>query len=145
MFTQPTTKSPSLASTPDAPSDSPTGSRAAAEHVEAEPRSWILRPRVRGTIYALLALFLLSMLAWGIVPRVMDPTFEQHIQDKRVVVGMSREQALQAWGSPYQTNISHTSDGIRREEWVYEEWKSTSEIKHRYLFFEEGVLVGGWR
>ncbi len=145
MSTQPTTDSPSLASTPDAPSGPPNGAHESKEHARTEPQPWIRRPRVRGTIYALLALFLLGMFAWGIVPRVMDPTFEQHIQDKRVVVGMSREQVLQAWGSPYQTNISHTSDGIRREEWVYEEWKSTSEIKHRYLFFEEGVLVGGWR
>lgn len=85
------------------------------------------------------------MLAWGIVPRVLDPTFEKHIQDKRVMVGMTRQQVLQAWGSPYQTNISHTRDGIRREEWVYEEWKNTSDITHRYLYFEEGILIGGWR
>lgn len=145
MSNQPSTESPAFASRREATTDSPSGSRASAEHVETEPKSWILRPRVRRTIYALLALFLLGLLAWGIVPRILDPTFEQHIQDKQVMVGMTREQVLQAWGSPYQTNISHTSDGIRREEWIFEEWKSSSDIKHRYLYFEEGILVGGWK
>ena len=40
------------------------------------------------------------MLAWGIVPRLQDPTGEQHVQDKEVMVGMSREQVMKAWGGP---------------------------------------------
>ena len=57
---------------------------------------------------------------------------------------MSREQVMDAWGSPYQMNVSYTDKGIRREEWVYEDWLDASTIKHRYLYFEEGKLVGGW-
>ncbi len=110
-----------------------------------QPKPWILRPWVRATIYLFLALFLLGMLSWGIVPRLLDPTFEKHIQNKEVIVGMTREQVMEAWGSPYQTNISHTSEGIRREKWIYEDWVSAGEVKHRYLYFEEGILVGGWR
>ncbi len=113
-------------------------------HGSQEPTPWICRPNVRLGIYTFLFLFLLLTLAWGIIPRLLDPNFEQHIQNKDVMVGMTRQQVLQAWGSPYQTNISHTSEGIRREEWIYEEWKSASDIQHRYLYFEEGILVGGW-
>jgi hypothetical protein len=51
---------------------------------------------------------------------------------------------MESWGSPYQMNISYTDKGIRREEWVYEDWLDSSTIKHRYLYFEEGKLVGGW-
>lgn len=129
------------------------GSRAsaAAPSSEAPParqpqdeRPWILRPVVRGTIYFLLVLFLAGMIAWGLVPRILDPDFKDHIKRGDVMVGMTREQVMQAWGSPYQTNVTHTNEGVRREEWVYEDWKSTAEIQHRYLYFEEGVLVGGW-
>jgi len=27
---------------------------------------------------------------------------------------------------------------------VYEDWIDSSTIKHRYLYFEEGKLLGGW-
>ncbi len=108
------------------------------------PTPWICRRPVRLTIYGLLAAFVLWMLGWGILPRMLDPSFEQHIQDKSVMAGMSREQVMDAWGSPYQMNVSYTDKGIRREEWVYEDWLDTSTIKHRYLYFEEGKLVSGW-
>jgi hypothetical protein len=88
--------------------------------------------------------FVLWMLGWGILPRLLDPNFEQHLQDKSVMAGMSREHVMESWGSPYQMNISYTDKGIRREEWVYEDWLDSSTIKHRYLYFEEGKLVGGW-
>lgn len=112
---------------------------------DSEPTPWLCRPRVRVTIYFLLFLFVAFTVSWGIVPRLLDPDFQQHIQNKKVLVGMTRQQVLQAWGSPYQTNVTHTQEGIRREEWIYEEWKSSSDIRHRYLYFEEGILVGGWR
>jgi hypothetical protein len=105
---------------------------------------WICRQPVRLTIYVFLAAFVLWMLGWGILPRLLDPSFEQHLQDKSVMAGMSREQVMESWGSPYQMNISYTDKGIRREEWVYEDWLDSSTIKHRYLYFEEGKLLGGW-
>jgi hypothetical protein len=95
-------------------------------------------------IYAFLVLVLLLMLAWHYVPVLMDPTFEKHIKSKRVMVGMTKEQVLKAWGAPYTINVSYTKDGIRREEWIFEDWKDASNVTHRYLYFEEGVLVGGW-
>lgn len=104
----------------------------------------ICRRPVRLTIYGFLVAFVLWMLGWGILPRLLDPNFEQHLQDKSVMAGMSREHVMESWGSPYQMNISYTDKGIRREEWVYEDWLDSSTIKHRYLYFEEGKLVGGW-
>ncbi|MDT7043952.1 hypothetical protein [Candidatus Nitronereus thalassa] len=105
---------------------------------------FICRKPVRITIYSLLAAFALFMIAWGFLPSFLDPTFEQHIQDKEVVAGMTRDQAIAAWGSPYQMNVTYTDRGIRREEWVYEDWIDAGSVRHRYLYFEEGVLVGGW-
>ncbi len=111
---------------------------------QVTPTSWICRPPVRFTLYCLLGAFALWMIGWGIIPRLMDPTFEQHVQDKAVMVGMTREQVMKAWGGPYQMNVSYTEKGLRREEWVYEDWIDSSTIKHRYLYFEEGQLLGGW-
>lgn len=73
-----------------------------------------------------------------------DPDFQKHIEQRRVMVGMSKEQVLQAWGGPQTINTSFTKEGLRREEWIFEDWESTSIVKHRYLYFEEGILQGGW-
>lgn len=108
------------------------------------PKPFLCRPRVRLTLYAIFALLFAAMLAWRYAPILLDPTFEKHIRDKRVVVGMTREQVLQAWGGPYTINVSYTKDGLRREEWIYEDWRSPSDVSHRYLYFEEGVLIAGW-
>jgi len=111
---------------------------------ENQKPSLLCRKPVRITLYSLLGAFGLFMLAWGMLPPLLDPTFEQHIQDKEVIVGMTRDQAIQAWGSPYQMNVTYTEKGIRREEWVYEDWIDAGSVSHRYLYFEEGILVGGW-
>ena len=110
----------------------------------SSPVPFLCRRPVRLTLYGALGAFALWMLAWGFLPALLDPTFEKHLQDKKIMVGMTREQVMQAWGSPYQMNVSHTSKGVRREEWVYEDWKDTSTFTHRYLYFEEGILMGGW-
>ncbi len=143
MATQASTNHTSLddeaaASTPSSSSGAPP------EQSPPEEKPFILRPAVRGTIYFFLVLFLAGMIAWGLIPRILDPDFQDHIKRGEVMVGMSREQVMKAWGAPYQTNVTHTNEGVRREEWVYEDWKSTAEVQHRYLYFEEGVLVGGW-
>ena len=115
-------------------------------HVDsgAEPKPFLCRRPVRLTIYALFALLLIAMVAWRYVPVLLDPTFEKHIAQKRVVVGMTRQQVLKTWGGPYSINVSYTKDGVRREEWIYADWDSASDIRHRYLYFEEDALVGGW-
>jgi hypothetical protein len=60
------------------------------------------------------------------------------------MVGMSKEQVLQAWGGPQTINTTFTKEGIRREEWIFEDWESAAVVKHRYLYFEESTLTGGW-
>jgi len=109
-----------------------------------EPKPFLCRRPVRLTIYACFVLFFVLMLGWRFLPQLLDPTFEKHIQSKRVMVGMNRQQVLQAWGSPNTINVSHTKDGVRREEWIFEDWESAAIVKHRYLYFEEGILTGGW-
>lgn len=104
----------------------------------------LCRRPVRLAIYGVFAFLLLSMLAFRFLPRLLDPTFEKHIARGEVVVGMTRQQVLAAWGSPYTINVSYTKDGTRREEWIFEDWISSSQVKHRYLYFEEDTLVGGW-
>ncbi len=105
---------------------------------------YLCRPWLRKTIYAGFALLFAFMLWWRFYPTLTDPTFEQHIAEKRVMVGMTREQVLKSWGSPYTMKVTYTKDGLRREEWIYEDWVDASTVKHRYLYFEENVLLGGW-
>ena len=105
---------------------------------------FLCRRPIRITLYSFLSLFAAFMLAWGFLPSLLDPTFEQHIKDKQVVAGMTRDQAIAAWGSPYQMNVTYTDRGVRREEWVYEDWITSGTVRHRYLYFEEEELVGGW-
>jgi hypothetical protein len=105
---------------------------------------FLCRKPVRITLYSLLGAFALFMISWGFLPSFLDPTFKQHIEDKEVIAGMNRDQAIAAWGSPYQMNVTFTDRGLRREEWVYEDWIDAGSVQHRYLYFEEGVLLGGW-
>ena len=125
--------------------DTPHDTALQNDDSEGQPISLPRRRAVRITLYLFLGAFVVFMLAWGLLPGVLDPTFEHHIEDKDVIVGMTREQAIEAWGSPYQMNITYTDRGVRREEWVYEDWIEAGSVKHRYLYFEEGVLVGGWK
>jgi len=115
-----------------------------ADPVPSEPTPLMCRKPVRAAIYTGLAVLFLLMLAWRFLPGLLDPTFEKHIQNKQVIVGMTKEQVLKAWGSPYTINVSHTKEGLRREEWIYEDWKDAATVKHRYLYFEEGILISGW-
>jgi hypothetical protein len=111
----------------------------------AIPLPYLRRRAVRFALYGLLGIFLLGMLAWRFAPMLHnDPKFESAIAQKRVVVGMTREQVLKSWGSPYTINITYTDNGVRREAWIYEDWIDSGTVKHRYLYFEENNLVGGY-
>lgn len=115
-----------------------------APTVDQEPVSFIRRKPVRMTIYAGLLVFAVFILIMPLIAKLRDPSFEKHIANHRVMVGMSKEQVLQAWGGPQTINTSFTKDGIRQEEWIFEDWESAAVVKHRYLYFEEGTLIGGW-
>ena len=109
-----------------------------------EPVPFIRQRPVRLTIYAGLFLFLALMVIWPLIAQLRDPSFEKHIAEHRVMVGMSKEQVLKSWGGPQTINTTFTNEGIRQEEWIFEDWESSSIVKHRYLYFEEGTLIGGW-
>lgn len=115
-----------------------------AAHPQEADGSFIRQKSVRHTIYAGLILFAALMIFWPLIAQMRDPSFEKHIGEHRVMVGMSKDQVLRAWGGPQTINTSFTDEGIRREEWIFEDWESPSVVKHRYLYFEEGTLVGGW-
>jgi hypothetical protein len=111
---------------------------------DPEQPSVIRRPAVRKTIYAALGIFFFLAVVWPVLTHLRDPDFHKHIEQHRVMAGMSKEQVLQAWGGPQTINTSFTNDGLRREEWIFEDWESAAIVKHRYLYFEEGTLIGGW-
>lgn len=116
----------------------------ASSQLEQEPVSFIRRKPVRITVYAGLFLFVVLMIVMPLVAKLRDPNFEKHIADHRVMVGMTKEQVLQSWGGPQTINTTFTKDGIRQEEWIFEDWENAATVKHRYLYFEEGTLIGGW-
>lgn len=53
------------------------------------------------------------------------------IKGRQLIVGMTTEQAVQAWGEPKRKTVSG-GEGGSREQWVYE---------GTYVYFKEGVLV----
>lgn len=108
------------------------------------PSPYLRRRSVRLTLYVVLGAMLLGMLTWRFLPFYQYTSLDEAIAKKRVVVGMSREQVLKSWGSPYKIDVTYTDSGIRRELWVFEDWIDSSTVKHRYLYFEENALVGGW-
>jgi len=112
--------------------------------IQTIPLPYLRRRPVRLVLYFLLGLTFVAMLAWRFVPVYMDPTFENAIVHKRAIVGMTKEQVLRSWGSPYQIDVTYTDSGVRRELWIFEDWINNATVKHRYLFFEENLLVAGW-
>jgi hypothetical protein len=111
---------------------------------QPDETSFIRRRPVRIIIYAGLLLFVLMAVVWPMIVQLGDPDFQKHIEQHRVMVGMSKEQVLQSWGGPQTINTAFTKDGIRQEEWIFEDWESPAVVRHRYLYFEEGILKGGW-
>jgi len=111
---------------------------------QTDESSFIRRRPVRMIIYAGLGLFVFMAVIWPLIAQFRDPDFQKHIEQHRVMVGMSKEQVLQSWGGPQTINTTFTKDGIRQEEWIFEDWETTAIVRHRYLYFEEGILKGGW-
>lgn len=111
---------------------------------QPDETSFIRRRPVRIIIYAGLLSFVLMAVVWPMIVQLGDPDFQKHIEQHRVMVGMTKEQVLQSWGGPQTINTTFTKDGIRQEEWIFEDWESPAVVRHRYLYFEEGILKGGW-
>ena len=78
--------------------------------------SFIRRRPVRIIIYAGLGLFALWAVIWPLMAQLRDPDFQQHVEQHRVMAGMTKEQVLKSWGGPQTINTSFTNDGLQREE-----------------------------
>lgn len=69
-------------------------------------------------------------------PNSQDSKIETAISLRRVLVGMTREQAVRAWGKP--TKINQTvGAGYTSEQWVYDR---DSIGNTQYLYFDNGIL-----
>ncbi|TLY29814.1 MAG: hypothetical protein E6K62_09235 [Nitrospirae bacterium] len=106
--------------------------------------SYPWRPAMRVALSVVLGLLLVGMVTWRFLPYYKYSTLEEAVAQKRVVVGMNRGQVLKSWGAPYKIDVTYTDTGVRRELWVFEDWIDSATVKHRYLYFEEDALVGGW-
>lgn len=124
--------------------DMTTDLQPSSSESQPDETSFIRRRPVRIIIYAGLMLFILMAVIWPMIVQLGDPDFQQHITQHRVMVGMTKEQVLQSWGGPQTINTTFTKDGVRQEEWIFEDWESSAVVRHRYLYFEEGILIGGW-
>ena len=96
-----------------------------------EEPSFIRRRPVRIIIYVGLVLFVLMAVVWPLIVQLGDPDFQKHIDQHRVMVGMNKEQVLQSWGGPQTINTTFTKDGIRQEEWIFEDWESSAVVRTR--------------
>lgn len=111
----------------------------------SSPTPFLCRRPVRFALYAVVVAILLGMVTWRVLPSYQYASLDDATSQKRVVVGMTREQVLKSWGSPYKMDVTYTDAGVRREQWVFEDWVDSGTVTHRYLYFEENILVGGWR
>lgn len=69
-------------------------------------------------------------------PNSRDSNIETAISLRRVLVGMTKEQAIRAWGRP--TKINQTvGAGYTTEQWVYDRDTISNT---QYLYFDNGIL-----
>lgn len=61
---------------------------------------------------------------------------ESAISLREVIVGMTKEQAIRAWGKPDKINKT-MGTGYSSEQWIYERG---SIARSQYLYFDNGVL-----
>ena len=105
------------------------------------PVPFIRRRSVRLIIYAGLGLFVLLMVIWPLIEQLKDPDFQKHIAEHRVMVGMSKEQVLEAWGGPQTINTTFTKEGIRP--WWRESSSPSNGSRPRPAVRRGGGVAGG--
>ena len=84
--------------------------------IAVEPKPFLCRRPVRLTIYACFALLFMAMLAWRYVPGLLDPTFEKHIAEKRVML-VCRTLAEAYEFRRQQIGGEKVADHLRLAEW----------------------------
>ncbi len=69
------------------------------------------------------------------IEKIKSKNWSSRITDKvinrKVILGMTKEQVIASWGRPNDINRSVGSWGVH-EQWVYD---------NKYLYFEDGVLT----
>lgn len=65
-----------------------------------------------------------------------DSRIENAISLRKVVIGMTSEQAIRAWGKPTKVNKT-IGVGYSSEQWVYD---NGAIGRSQYLYFDNGVL-----
>lgn len=68
------------------------------------------------------------------------------IASRSLIVGMTKAEAIAAWGSPHKVNNSVVQNAAH-EQWIYGEVETTrSGYQHftakRYVYFDNGILTG---
>lgn len=64
--------------------------------------------------------------------RTAPVDIQRAIQEERIKIGMTREQAVLAWGKPQDINRTVTANHTR-EQWIYNDV---------YVYFNNGILTG---
>jgi len=64
----------------------------------------------------------------------LDPYTAECIRERKVHIGMTKEQVKASWGPPYKVNRTVTAYGTR-EQWVYRGFTSG------YVYFDDGVVT----
>jgi len=57
------------------------------------------------------------------------------IAEKKIHIGMDREQVIAAWGKPHEINETTGTYG------VHEQWVMSEGFKSDYLYFDDGILT----
>ena len=96
----------------------------AEEKKKTHPGTWLVLIVILGMAY----LYNQNSSNQAAHQKELAPQFEQAVASKEVMVGMSKDQAIRAWGKPKTINSTTTSRGTR-EQWVYP--------SRSYLYFDE--------
>lgn len=68
----------------------------------------------------------------------LPENIENAVAEHKIMLGMTKEQVIMAWGEPDDINKTVTTKGTR-EQWVYGDW---SHSKPKFLYFDNGILTG---
>lgn len=71
---------------------------------------------------------------------IVRPSMVKNIHDGMATIGMTRLEAVAAWGSPWDINTTTTARG-RHEQWCYGGVTGSGYVPMSFLYFENGILT----
>jgi len=102
----------------------PMGTLMTEEKKKTHPGTWLVLILIVGIGYT----YNQNVVREADQRREMAPQLERAVAAKKVMIGMSKDQAIRAWGKPQKINSTTTSRGTR-EQWIYP--------THSYIYFDE--------